>query len=255
MEPLFSYGWSGLKKFFRDNLHAILYTVILHLVILIVMAFVKVDRMKEQLELGVQVELEEPTVEDIIEEQEMAVDPEWLEQVLAQREAASNRAVNLNVESGFSEDISTEEYVQELLNRIEEAREDEDKERLEELQEILAAADYEPPPLEEGEEQQGEYTGPTTITYEFMAPPKSRGKASLTIPVYRCQGSGLVRVEVNVARDGRVLSAKIKGPMEGADQVCFSDAALDAARSSRFRIDPQAPEQHRAIITYAFVAQ
>ncbi|MEN8157938.1 MAG: hypothetical protein ABFS10_13385 [Bacteroidota bacterium] len=254
MDELFSYGWSGVKRFVRENLKAILYTLIVHLVVLIILIFVRVEGLKRDHELGIRLEFEEKSVEDFLEEEMVDVPAQWLEELMRQREASSNRAVNLNAEAGFSEDISTDDYVQDLLDQIELARNQEDREKLEELQAILASADY-VPPGEESAEEQGEYSGPTTITYEFLDEPRQRGKVELTIPVYRCQGSGLVRVAITVGRDGTVASAEVKGPIEGADRVCFADAALSAARSSLFRIDFHAPERQRAIITYSFVAQ
>lgn len=255
MDDIFSYGWSGIKRFFKENLVAILYTVIFHLVILIVFVFVKVDGLKNGRELGIELEFEERTLEEILAEEVEEVPAEWMEQVMLQRELASNRAVNLNAENEFSEDISTDDYVQDLLDQIEEARNQEDKEKLEELQAILAGADYVPPSEENEEDQDSEFTGPTTITYEFLEEPRSRGKVNLTIPIYRCQGSGVVRVEVSVAPDGSVRSADIRQPIEGSDKICFGDAALAAARSSRFRIEVNGPSRHRALITYTFVAQ
>ena len=255
MEELFSYGRKGIRQFFRKNLNSILYTLIFHLLVLIVLIFSRVDVMKKDLELGVKLEFEEKTVEDFMEEEEMDVPADWLEEVLRQREAASNRAVNVNAEDQFSQDISTDDYVNDLLDQLDQARDEEDREKLEELQAILAAADYVPPAQESSDEEQGEFTGPTTITYEFLEEPVQRRKLDLTIPVYRCQGSGMVRVAIAVAPDGTVLSAEIRGAIEGADRVCFADAALAAARSSRFRIEINAPSKQRAILTYSFVAQ
>jgi hypothetical protein len=255
VDELFSYGWSGIKGFFRKNLVSILYTLIFHLVVLIILIFVKVEGLKSDQELGIKLEFEEKTVEDFLAKEEMEIPAQWLEELMRQREASSNRAVNLNAENRFSEDISTNDYVQDLLDQIELARKQEDREKLEELQAILASADYEPPADETDEDDQGEYTGPTTITYEFLEEPVQRRKVSLTIPVYRCQGSGVVRVKILVARDGGVLSVEVKEPIEGEDRVCFADAAISAARSSRFRIDIHAPEKQTAIITYSFIAQ
>lgn len=255
MEELFSYGRQGFKNFFRKNLNSILSTLIFHLIVLIILVFSRVEVLKRGQEMGVKLEFEELTVEDFMEEQEMDVPADWLEEVLRQREAASNRAVNVNAEDEFSQDISTNDYVNDLLEQLDEARDEEDREKLEELQAILAAADYVPPVEEAVDEEQGEFSGPTTITFEFLDEPVQRKKLSLTIPVYRCQGSGLVRVAITVASNGSVLSAEIKGAIQGADRVCFADAALEAARSSRFRIDMNSPSKQRAIITYTFVAQ
>lgn len=255
MEEIFTYGLPGIKKFFRKNLVALLCTLAFHLLVLIILVLIKVEGLKRDYELGIKLEFEERTLEDFISEQELQVPAEWLEEVIRQREASSNRAVNLNAKNGFSEDISTDEYLQDLLDQIEMARKQEDRERLEELQAILAAADYVPPVNETSAEEETEYSGPTTITYEFLEEPLQRRKVNLTIPVYRCQGSGLVRVEVLVARDGTVMNASVLEPIEGADRICFSDAAYSAALSSRFRIDFNAPEKQKAVITYSFIAQ
>ena len=236
---------------------AILYTLIIHLVVLIILVFIKVDGLKTDHELGIELEFEEKTLESIMAEMEEMeeVPADWLEQLMQQRELSSNRAVNLNAENRFSEDISTDEYVQELLDQIEEARDQEDLEKMEELQAILASADYVPPVAGEEEDERGEYSGPTTITFEFVENPVSRGKVKLTIPVYRCQGSGMVRVQVSVAPDGSVREAQVLEPIEGSDRVCFADAAMAAARSSQFRIELSAPSKHVAVITYTFIAQ
>jgi len=256
MEEYFSYGRSGIRQFFKKNLVPILYTLIIHLVVLIVFVFIRVEGLKQDQELGIRLEFEERTLESMLKEmKEMEEVPsEWLEQLMQQREMASNRAVNLNAENQFTEDISTDDYVQELLDQIEEARDQEDREKIEELQAILASADYVPPEAGE-EDERGEYTGPTTITFEFLEEPRNRGKVKLSIPVYRCQGSGLVRVQVYVAPDGSVREADVLEPIEGSDRVCFSDAALAAALSSKFRIELNGPARHRAVITYTFIAQ
>jgi hypothetical protein len=254
MDELFQYGRKGILRYIKENLVPILYTVIVHLVVLIILIFSKVETLKNERELGIALELEEKTIEEKIEDALEDVPADWLEELMRQRELSSNRAVNLNAENKFTEDISTDDYVNDLLDQIEDARDQEDREKLEELQSILASADYVPPSTEENDEQV-EYAGPTTITFEFLEEPRSRGKVKLTIPVYRCQGSGLVRVEVVVASNGTVREARVLEPIQGSDKVCFSDAALAAARSSQFRIELSGPDKHRAIITYSFIAQ
>jgi len=253
MEEIFRYGKAGIRKFFKENQKAILYTLIIHLVVLIIFIFLKVEGLKNDQELGIELEFEEKTLEQLLEEEEVDIPAQWLEELMRQRELSSNRAVNLNAEEKLNQEISTDDYVKDLLDQIEEARNQEDREKLEELQSILASADYVPPSAEE--EETAVYAGPTTITFEFLEEPLSRGKVELTIPVYRCQGSGVVKVEVSVAPDGRVREAQVLQPIIGDDRVCFSDAALSAARSSQFRIELSGPERHRAIITYSFIAQ
>lgn len=253
MDEIFQYGWTGVKKFFRENKIALLYTLMIHLVVLIILIFVRVEGLKSNQEPGIKLEFEEKTLEQLLEDEEVDVPADWLEEIMRQRELASNRAVNKNAEEKLNKDISTQEFVNDLLQQIEDARNQDDREKLEELQAILASADYVPPSAEE--EEGAEYSGPTTITFEFSDQPRNRGKVELTVPVYRCQGSGVVKVEVEVAPDGSVREARVLEPIIGSDRTCFSDAALSAALSSRFRIEMSAPAKHRAIITYSFIAQ
>ena len=164
MDEIFQYGWTGGRKFLKQNKVALLYTLIFHLVVLIVFIFVKVEGLKNDQELGIELEFEEKTIEQLLAEEELDVPAEWLEELMRQRELSSNRAVNVNTENKLNEEISTSEYVKDLLDQIEEAREQEDRERLEELQAILATADYVPPSSME-EEEAAVYAGPTTITF------------------------------------------------------------------------------------------
>lgn len=254
MDEIFQYGWSGIRKFVKENRVALLYTLIVHLVVLIIFIFVKVEGLKNDQELGIELEFEEKTLEQMLAEEDLEVPAEWLEELMRQRELSSNRAVNVNAENKLNEEISTSEYVNDLLDQIEEARNQEDREKLEELQAILASADYVPPSSED-EEEAAVYAGPTTITFEFKSEPADRGKVELTVPVYRCQGSGIVKVEVQVAPDGSVGEARVLEPIIGTDRVCFAEAALSAALTSRFRIELSAPAKHRAIISYTFIAQ
>lgn len=254
MEELFQYGWKGFRTFLKENRMALLYTLIFHLLVLITFIFIKVEGLKNDQELGIELEFEEKTIEQLLAEEDLEVPAEWMEEIMRQRELSSNRAVNLNSEDELSKEISTSEYVNDLLDQIEEARNQQDREKLEELQAILASADY-VPPTAEAEGEDAAYTGPTTITYEFLEEPRNRGKVELTVPVYRCQGSGLVKVEVNVAPDGSVRDARVMEPISGSDRICFAEAALAAAKTSLFRIELSGPEKHRAIISYSFVAQ
>ena len=142
MADLFSYGPRNFKEFIKTNLVAILYTVIVHLVVLIVLVLVKVEGLKHDRELGVMLDFsEEAMLEEMMEEENIELPPEWVEQVYEARERASNRAVNVN--DAVNQDISTDDYVNELLEELE-AQKDEDflKER-EKWEEIISSYIYE----------------------------------------------------------------------------------------------------------------
>ncbi|MCA1746398.1 MAG: hypothetical protein LC655_01780, partial [Bacteroidales bacterium] len=162
---------------------AILYTVIIHLVILIVMVLVKVEGLKQDKELGVMLDFtEEQTLEEIMDAENIDLPPEWIEHVFEARERASNRAVNLD--DAVNEEISTVDYVDELLEELESQKDEEFLEDREKWKEIISSYVYDEEQRvgQPAEDDQGEepYTGPTTITYEFIDPPKDRQKRSLT---------------------------------------------------------------------------
>ncbi len=255
MADIFSYGLRNFKEFVKTNLVAILYTVIVHLVVLIVLVLVKVEGLKHDRELGVMLDFSEETTLDEMMEENIDLPPEWIEHVYEARERASNRAVNVN--DPVNQDISTDDYVNELLNELE-AQKDEDflKER-EKWEEIISSYIYEEEavdsPAEEDEKEP--YTGPTTINYEFIDPPTDRKSRRLTVPVYRCEGSALVVVDLEVRQDGFVRNVTVVRVETERDPNCFTEAAENAALSSIFQSNYDAPQRQKARITYQFVAQ
>lgn len=255
MADLFSYGPKNFKDFIRTNLVAILYTIIFHLLIVIVLVLTKVEGLKQDHELGVTLDFtEEQTLEDLLKEENIEVPPEWIEKVFEARQQASNRAVNLNDE--VNREISTEDYLQNLLDELEFQKDEEFKENREKLKEIISSSVYEEEALPAKEDDEDEkFTGPTTISYEFMDPPKERSKRHLSIPVYRCEGSALVVVDLMVRQDGSVSNVSVISSETIHDPTCFIDAAENAASTSTFRSDFSAPEKHHARITYQFIAQ
>lgn len=257
LTELFSYGPGNIREFFQRNYRFILYTIIFHLLIVIVLVLAKVEGLKKEQELGVMLDFtEEVTLEDLMEEEKVELSPEWIDQVFEAREQASNRAVNVN--DRINSEISTEEYVNELLDELESQKDEEFLENREKWKEIISTYVYE----EEGnvashmeEEEEQPFTGPTTITYEFLEPPVDRQKRRLFIPVYKCEGGALVKVEVGVRRDGTVSDVRVISVESSMDPDCFTEAAKNAAQISRFKSDYNAPPGQKARITYQFIAQ
>ena len=62
MDDIFQYGWSGFKKFLKENKVALLYTLIFHFIVLIIIIFVKVEGLKNDRELGIELELDRKSV-------------------------------------------------------------------------------------------------------------------------------------------------------------------------------------------------
>ncbi len=258
MADLFSYGPRSFRQFLKENHVPILYTVIIHLLIAIALVFIKVEGLKEDRELGVMLDFtEEPDLEEMMNEEDTELPAEWIQQVYEAREQASNRAVNLNDQ--VNQEISTEDYVNQLLNELESQKDQDFIKDREKWKEIISSYVYEDETPEDERLNNGQdeepFTGPTTITYEFLSPPQDRQKRYLTVPVYRCEGSAHVVVDIEVLKDGSVGSAKVISVESDRDPACFTKAAQKAALSSQFSSDNNAPEKHPARITYQFIAQ
>ncbi|MDF1571558.1 MAG: hypothetical protein P1P82_08085 [Bacteroidales bacterium] len=256
MADLFSYGPRNAREFFKTNLVPVLYTVIIHLVIAIVLVLLKVEGLKKDRELGVMLDFtEEVTLEELMEQEEAELPPEWIEHVLEAREQASNRAVNVN--DDVNREISTEDYVNDLLEELEAQKDEAFMKDREKWKEIISTYVYEEdaPSPAEPEAEDTPYTGPTRITYEFLESPRDRQQRQLNIPVYRCEGAALVTVDIEVLQDGSVGSARVVRVESARDSQCFTDAAEGAALTSTFRGNYNAPSKQKARITYQFVAQ
>lgn len=93
------------------------------------------------------------------------------------------------------------------------------------------------------------YSGPSSVSFNL----KGRTKEYLPIPVFKCQESGVVKVEIVVYGNGRVKSAQILENGSKSEDQCLWDTAIDAAKRSRFSESSIALQ--KGTITYNFVKQ
>jgi len=143
------------------------------------------------------------------------------------------------MESG---EISEDNYLDELRQRLEEEMEAGETEfrDQEEKEEELSSA-----------EMAAAYSGPTRIYYNL----KDRTHRRLPLPIYKCEGSGIVELNITVDQRGVVLSATVKDDESSSDDYCLHEMARDAALRSRFNPDFSAPTRQQGTLTYHFVAQ
>lgn len=95
------------------------------------------------------------------------------------------------------------------------------------------------------------YKGPTTISYSL----EGRTEVYINPPVYQCQGSGKVMMDIIVDRSGYVVEASINKAKSQITDECLEEAANRAALTTRFNAKNTAPEKQRGTITYIFIAQ
>ena len=95
-----------------------------------------------------------------------------------------------------------------------------------------------------------EFKGKAVVTYNL----DDRKASSLKIPAYKCYDSGDVTVIITVNNSGPVVGAKVLDEISSND-MCLRNAAIRAARTSRFNSSPTSPPNQTGEILYRFIAQ
>ena len=104
--------------------------------------------------------------------------------------------------------------------------------------------------VQKKEDQKKEYSGPSVVSYNL----EGRKASKLSIPAYRCYGSGDVTVIITVDNTGRVVGAKVMEELS-SDDTCLRTFAIRAARLSQFSASSTAPPRQTGEILYRFIAQ
>jgi TonB family protein len=75
----------------------------------------------------------------------------------------------------------------------------------------------------------------------------------LHVPAYTCRNGGKVEIAITVNRRGEVIAATVARGSSSDESL--REAALDAARRSRFDVSQNAPEKQTGKIYYTFIPQ
>ncbi|MEI8112194.1 MAG: hypothetical protein WCI54_01110 [Bacteroidia bacterium] len=94
------------------------------------------------------------------------------------------------------------------------------------------------------------YSGKSNIHY-FL---EKRFHIRLPIPVYLAKGGGIIQVDIQVDRTGKVIKAEAR-TTTNIDDPMLPTYATQAAEQTLFNSDSKAPTIQKGTITYQFVAQ
>lgn len=222
-------------------------TIIFHLVVIIVLLVCQISSALKRentfvLDFSKQEKVEKETAERNLKEEVS----ERLDRMLA--EAAGVPIRNVAVDRGaLKDDRNTN--AEELYKDAEQLAKDlKNGPQLNEPDEDYAQISR--PERKHEEKKSAGYTGPSVVSYEL----DGRKASKLSIPAYRCLGSGHVTVIITVDPSGKVLNAKVQDGVS-SDDKCLRDFAVRAARLSRFSASPSAPARQIGNIVYLFIAQ
>jgi hypothetical protein len=242
-------------RFFKKNIRGIIGTLMFHMFILIVFLLIKIQGFKKNADLDITfdyTQVVEPP--QVLQSPLTPAEQAYLDRLLSQAGSMSNRASNTSEQ--LEKEISTENFVDDYLKQLDDARSEEWKKQQEEINNRLNQPDYVPPVFDESKEiEMDDYSGPSNVSYEFLDPPFARFKVYLPVPVYKCQGKGSVVVKIVVDQMGNVISAEPGISADYPDKDCLLEVARNFALKTRFEGNINAPKYHKAKIIYNFIPQ
>ncbi len=232
-----------LKEEEKNIITGLLGTISLHLLVLIIFLLARLDKVHDVHRETIVIEFDEQTyktLEQLI--QENKADNSEVKPL--SQEAIKNIAVN--TANQLNEKISTEKYIEQLKEElnIDELNAQNNKS----LGQEPIVQSEKPLPVKR-EQKPMYYKGPTRINFFLVG----RTGRYIHIPVYKCQGSGKVVIDIVVNQQGKVISTSVASA--NTSEECIIETALESAGISLFNIDMEAESRQKGTISYEFVAQ
>jgi hypothetical protein len=242
-----------IRHIINENLIAILATLIFHMVLVVIFLVLKITSVQNLMDNIIAIDFEENKIQDIISEPLKERDVEF-DKYIADYLESERSNVPVNLASNLNEKISTDQFVNELteemsLNRSEEMIRSQEK--LRELQEMESADNIIEEENASDDNKPIVFTGKTNIFYSL----ENRYHLRLPVPVYKCEGFGVVEVQIFVDQKGFVVNALIPNLGDSMNEICLAEAAKTAAMSTKFNSDFDAPLRQQGTITYHFQPQ
>ncbi len=245
-----------MREWSYEHIYAVLATVIFHLLLAIVFMLIRLHSLPVERDQPILITFEEPPSPEPREEEPLTPDPELQEMLhdIPVNEAMKKQEEKFDYERYI--DMVKEEMIREGKLGHDNYIDEQKRLRAEAEKELTT-----PLPLK-GEERRGDdsldraaleaakYQGPTRVKYDLPG----RYAVNLVIPIYQCEGAGMVVVRMSVDRSGHVVSATVEAD-RSAPSPCMHATALQAVRKSLFNPDPGAPEKQEGTVTFYFVPQ
>lgn len=238
-----------------NSTYGLLGSIIFHLILIILFLLFRINGVKDNRSDGIELDLK--TLEELalLEFQK----PEDLF-IQEEKEAARNIAVDQQEDriekfedyskyrlSGQSVNDIVQNRIQEDVNKI--IKDNNLNPTDKELPDIATQALdlFVPGELKENQV----YEGPTNIYFSL----ENRKITKLIVPVYKCEGGGLVQIDIRVNRRGLVEFVSVDNAVSTTRDACLIEAAKNAARKTVFNFDSGAAMLQAGSISFRFIAQ
>ena len=237
-------------KITKDDKAGLYFTIIFHLVVIIVLLVYQINTSIKReesfvLDFSKQEEIEKRKKEEIFKKDVS----KRIEEMLAAAQMSRSEIKNIAVDAGshLKDDRNTDaeqlyKDAERLANELKKGQNAQEDAR-EETVEL-------PSKENKSDEKKKEYSGPSVVSYNL----DGRKASHLKIPAYRCYGCGDVTVIITVDPQGNVIGAKVLDEISSSDS-CLRSFAVRAARLSKFSASSSAPARQNGEILYRFIAQ
>ncbi len=237
----------------------ILTTIMFHLLVITAFLIVKLQDQKKDPETRIELNFVDPQeiqkqIEEMKKEAKTVPEHEFIKSMEEQylghnipknEDEDPKKAID-KMEQDIKKELGVKDY------DASEREKDADKPKIEKVEKKEAKAAVKKPEYTTNEKGERVFDrGATTISYLL----KGRMHIYMPSPVYQCQGSGKVVLEILVNRNGYVVSAQINKAESQIAEECLMDVATRTALTSRFNEKADAPEKQSGRITYIFIAQ
>ena len=258
----FTSAWYELKDYLNRNRYGLMGTLAFHMVLLIFLLLFKLNSPMRFVETEILLAIPDDIVAQI-EQENKRVEEEIIEK---QKEKVSSSVDEMLKSIAVNQDLKTEnrkertaQDLDKMIDDIKQELEAYESEEYGASQKDLEAFKRDSVQLAKERKEQlkldslknMEYSGESSVFYSL----KNRHKLILPIPVFKCEESGRVRVEITVNRNGKVIKAKLIQKESDTYDENLHEAALDAAYRSRFNIDNTSEIKQLGSITFNFIRQ
>ena len=237
----------NMLRIFKEHKTGILGTIAFHLLLLVIFMVIKISTMYSYLEGGIMIDFEaEPEFELINDQTEVLP---MAANMLQDVTHGTNIPVNIAQQA-----LADQETNDEIENRIRELTEKyltTDKPADNEEADIISESQLEEDITNDLSNEDISFKGESNIEYEL----ENRSYKYLPVPVYKCEESGEVTIEITVNRRGYIINTKIIESSSSGDTDCLNAAAMRAATNTIFNTDYNATARQLGTITYKFIAQ
>ncbi len=252
-------NFADVMKQYEGRLAGILGTIIIHLIGGIIFMSVKLSSLYNENRSEFVVEFEQER--DYVEEELIEV-PVTLEQLFENDERYLDIIKNIaNQDVADIDPMELQDRVKEELIASgllgEDNFIDEQKNTIEEMDEGDTAIEASPEENDSiaikksANELAAMYQGPTRINYKL----ENRYHLKLPIPIYKCENSGLIIINILVDQKGRITDYTLDAESSSTSDECLLEAAISSIKRTRFNPDSKAPKKQAGFISFEFVAQ